>query len=192
MCPLCPVPGRHVGHVGPVCCCYGVLWPSPCGKPLLLLDDHKTITHGFVLQRSLKLPITLVKIFASQFQVSYSSFMPGRCRGWRCGGCMTRRHSNTTIDQFKSAWRKSPSLPPWVRAAGAGGEYKCFHLLLHTPPLHRTITQHICSSGAFLHLVPYAGVVLSNIIYLFFALWCIEDPWSPWITWNFFSSNFYA
>ena len=44
----------------------------------------------------------------------------------RCGGCMTRRHSNTTIDQFKSAWRKSPSLPPWVRAGWCGGRIQMF------------------------------------------------------------------
>ena len=77
-----------------------------------------------------------------------------------------------------------PASPRESERAGAGGEYKCFHLLLHTPPLHWTITQHICSSGAFLHLGLYIGVLrLSFFVYLFFALQCqcIEDPGIPWI-----------
>ena len=85
----------------------------------------------------------------------------------RCGGCMTRRHSNTTIDQFKSAWRKSPSLPPWVRAGWCGGRIQMFPSVAP----HTAITLDYNSAHLLIRGVPSPrGCILASYVYRFLSI----------------------
>ena len=167
-----------------------VLWPFPCGKSLLLLNDlNKTVTHPWVcFAKVLKSAHNTCKylciLIASIILFIHAWLV------WRCGGCMTRRHSNTTIDQFKSAWRKSPSLPPWVRAGWCGGRIQMFPSVAP----HTAITLDYNSAHLLIRGVPSPRAVYwrpRSIVFCLFVF-CATMPmyWRPRdtmnYTWTFF------